>query len=288
MNEIILKLQKNIFQISVVAGIFLGFSLAYLFQIILILILEPGIAESMAMRKKNSVPSRPKTTVYKSIDEIRNLVSGNFLRDSSVRSRGMVMEDMSGGGQIMLFGVISGHPSIETAAIQVVGENEVNEYRPGKTVAGFKLVAIHYNGITVERGGSRIKIGIGEQSGAAAVSQSGGGAPSIPGAQKITIKRDRIIALSQDQTAIYKNKFAPITQNGKIAGFKMIYIPEENNFLYEMGARSGDIIRRFNGQPLENSEKMFEMWQNIKTADKVSIELERGGKIIPFEIEIQN
>ncbi|MDH5656780.1 MAG: hypothetical protein OEZ34_12785, partial [Spirochaetia bacterium] len=278
-------LQKNIYYISIGAGVFLGFSLAYFFQILFIMILEPGISESLAIIKKFPVQSRRPQTVYKSIDDVRMLVGGNFMRDS-VRDRSADIQISDGaGGQIILFGVIAGHPSIASAAIQVAGENKVNEYRPGKMVAGYKIAAIHYDGITIERGGTRIKLKIGEQSGQAAAPSAGA---SIPGAEKITISRDRVLTLSQNSEAIMRNKFAPITKNNKIAGFKLIYVPEDNNFLYEMGARSGDIIRRFNGQPLESNEKLFEIWQSIKTSSRVTIEVERGGKILPFEIEIQN
>lgn len=86
---------------------------------------------------------------------------------------------------------------------------------------------------------------------------------------------------------MYENKFTPITKDGKILGIKMVFIPQQN-FLYELGARSGDIIRRINGQPMDNMNKLMELWQNIQTLNQITVELERGGKIIPFEIIIQD
>ncbi|HNN59331.1 MAG TPA: general secretion pathway protein GspC, partial [Leptospiraceae bacterium] len=83
-----------------------------------------------------------------------------------------------------------------------------------------------------------------------------------------------------------QNKFAPVTRDGKVLGLKLLFVPQ-GNFLYELGARSGDIIRRFNGEPLENQDRMIQMWQSLQSANRITIEVERGGKVIPFEILIQ-
>lgn len=288
MTDLFLKIQKHTFLLSVFSGIFLGFSLAYLVSILLISILEPDIATAAKLMQQNTVVrTKPRPQII-GIEVFQNMVAGNFLRDS-VKTRGsnLPVSDDPGGGEIMLFGVISGSPSFATAAVQVIGESDVNEYRIGKTVAGYKILAIHYDGISIKRGSNRFKLKIGEKTSDRVTAAASTGAPSVPGAQKINISRDRLVAISQNQEELYKNKFAPITKNGKVEGFKLLYVPQ-NNFLYQLGARTGDIIRRFNGQPLESSEKMFEMWVSLKSADKVLIELERGGKILPFEIQIQN
>ncbi|HNL02357.1 MAG TPA: general secretion pathway protein GspC, partial [Leptospiraceae bacterium] len=106
------------------------------------------------------------------------------------------------------------------------------------------------------------------------------------GATKINITRDRLLASTKNPEMIYQNKFAPVTRDGKVLGLKLLFVPQ-GNFLYELGARSGDIIRRFNGEPLENQDRMIQMWQSLQSANRITIEVERGGKVIPFEILIQ-
>ncbi|MBI3395820.1 MAG: hypothetical protein HY042_08295, partial [Spirochaetia bacterium] len=195
--------------------------------------------------------------------------------------------DQSAEGEIVLLGVIAGSDQFARAAIQMQGKNDVTEYKVGQTVAGFKIAAIGSSYIMVERGSSQLKIVIGQKSGEArAPGTTQATTPSAAGAQKITISRGKLNELTANQEKLYEVKFAPVTIGTKIQGFRLIHVPN-NHFLYEMGARSGDIIRRFNGQPLENTEKMFQMYQSLKTLNKVMVEIERSGKIIPFDIIIQ-
>ena len=54
-----------------------------------------------------------------------------------------------------------------------------------------------------------------------------------------------------------------------------------------MGARSGDTIRSYNGQKLENQERMINMWQSLQNANQVSVEIERKGRPIIYDISIR-
>jgi general secretion pathway protein C len=55
-----------------------------------------------------------------------------------------------------------------------------------------------------------------------------------------------------------------------------------------LGARGGDIIKRVNGMPLNDTEKMLEIWGSVKSATKITIDLERSGKILTYEFLIRN
>jgi general secretion pathway protein C len=290
MLEYIAKLQKHIYGITVASSVLLGCALAYLLSVILTFFLSSTMTDVGAGQIFQPIPRGGSERTFRSLEEFQGLIAGNFIRDRSMAmpETGMPAEDASSMlGEIQLYGVVAGSPSFASAAIQIQGEKDVNEYMTGQTVVGYKIVKIKWDSIAIERGGNRLDLKIGEKTGVASAAPGMQPGQTIPGAQKISISRDRLIAISNDQTELYKNKFAPITRDGKILGFKLLFVPPEN-FLYQMGARSGDIIRRFNGQPLESAEKMFEMWQNLKNADRVSIEVERGGKIVPFEIQIQN
>lgn len=84
-----------------------------------------------------------------------------------------------------------------------------------------------------------------------------------------------------------KTGMAPINIAGKIAGWKLIKVSNDSIF-YELGARPGDIIRRLNGQTVDNQERLMELYMGLKTLDRIDVVLERGGKLLSFEIVIQN
>ena len=100
------------------------------------------------------------------------------------------------------------------------------------------------------------------------------------------MNRDRFLQLINKQEDLFKLKFAPAIEAGKIRGWRLLSVPSDH-FFYSMGVRSGDIIRRYNGQELINQDRMISMWQSLKTANQISVDIDRGGKIITFDITVQ-
>ncbi|MEQ8353420.1 MAG: hypothetical protein RH862_18240 [Leptospiraceae bacterium] len=288
MSYFLARLQKNIFLLSVGAGAFLGASLAYLIIVFLSSQLGSASADPQAGPGNGSnpgpiitpPPSRP-------FEDYQEIISGNFFRDSPVvkGEEGIEIAEIK---QFTLMGVLAGSPEFANAAIQLEGESEPNEYYLGEEVGGSKIISIFAEGIVIQRGDSKLTIRVGESTGTAIEKQQAQNqTESDPNATKITVQRSKILELANNQEILYENKFAPITKDGKILGLRLIMVPQ-SNILYEMGARSGDILKRVNGQPLEKPEKMFQIWQSVKTQDKFTVDLERGGKNIPYEIIIQN
>ena len=280
------RLQKNIFLLSIAAGAFLGAALAYLVIVLLTFQFAGATDSSQARPRANPgpiitpPPSRP-------FEDYQEIISGNFFRDSPVvkGEEGIAIAEIK---QFTLMGVLAGSPEFANAAIQLEGESEPNEYYLGEEVGGSKIISIFAEGIVIQRGDSKLTIRVGESTGTAIEKQKAQNEPdSDPNATKVSIQRSKILELANNQEILYQNKFAPITKDGKILGLRLIMVPQ-TNILYEMGARSGDILKRVNGQPLENQEKMFQIWQSVKTQDKFTVDLERGGKNIAYEILIQN
>ena len=288
MSYFLARLQKNIFLLSVGAGAFLGAALAYLIIVLLAFQFGGAGANPQAGQGNRSnpgpiitpPPSRP-------FEEYQEIISGNFFRDSPVvqGEEGIEIAEIK---QFTLMGVLAGSPEFANAAIQLEGESEPNEYYLGEEVGGSKIISIFAEGIVIQRGDATLTIRVGESTGTAIEKQKAQNQPdSDPNATKVSIQRSKILELANNQEILYQNKFAPITKDGKILGLRLIMVPQ-TNILYEMGARSGDILKRVNGQPLENQEKMFQIWQSVKTQDKFTVDLERGGKNIAYEILIQN
>ncbi len=291
MTSILIKLNRNIFFIILLSVIFLSFSLAYLTSVSLNYVFMSNLQSIVKLSNSKKQPSSsipiPKK---KSYEEFESILSGNIFQlnlGSGVEAGEQIPVEVK---DIELHGVLSGDPSFARALIKIKNENTLQEYGIGEIVGGNKILKINFNSILVLRGNREVEIAVGDDT-SKGVEKSVKtddieSKPVSSKDQKITIKRSRVIQLTQNQTQLYENKFTPITKDGKILGIKMVFIPN-NNFLFELGARSGDIIRRINGQPLDNMNKLMELWQNIQTLNQVTVEIERSGKIIPFEIIIQ-
>jgi len=283
MSLFIAQLQKNIFTITLFSSALLGTSLAYLASVILnYVLLQDNIAATV--RGERRAEPTTATQAFRSLTDFEGIVPGNFVRGVVVAS-GPGAEE-GAGGEITVLGTIGGDPSFARAAIQITGEQEIKEYRVGQTVAGYKLVAIRSSSILAERGGSQVNIPVGVKSGEVSATPQATAQPAAAGANTRIVQRAKFLALANNPAALYQAKFAPVTKDNKIVGVKLLLVPE-NNFLYEMGARTGDILRRINGQPLENPEKLYQMWAGIKDATQFSVEIERAGQVLPFEIKIQ-
>ncbi len=289
MTGVLIKIQKNIFAITLGTAVLLGCSVAYLLSVGLKFYFQGGAVPSAIAERQRPRTEEPRTA-HRTFAEFESIPTGNFIRDKGVAVLGAGEQGGPGGdGEITLQGTLAGAADFARAAIHDSVSKTVKEYRLFETVVGFKIVGIYSNSIRVDVRGNTYRIAVGEKSGEASNTEAAapGAPPAVAGAQKVPISRQKFIALTKNPDALYKNKFAPVTKNGKIEGVKMLLVPDKDNFLYERGARTGDIIRRINGEPLENPQKMFQLWQSAQTADRFSVELERGGKIIPYEILVQ-
>ncbi|MCP4134354.1 MAG: PDZ domain-containing protein, partial [bacterium] len=78
----------------------------------------------------------------------------------------------------------------------------------------------------------------------------------------------------------------PYRKNGKIEGYRLIRVKPHNLF-YMMGARSGDILKGINGHKIDSTETLMRLWGGIKNGSKLSIEVERDGNLISFDLNLE-
>jgi len=275
-------LQKNIFGVIVASAIFLGFSFAYVAATMGSLLLPDSIAVTTQSRSKTKTTLVPRTKPYEEYEEI---ILGNLFQSQ----RAMSGEGAPVNAQdIILHGVLAGARSFARAIIQIKGEADIREYATDDSPGGNRIMAIYGNSVLLDRGGPTVEVAVGQDTSALPTpSAPAADTGAIPGAKRVVVPRSRMLALTKDPTALAQTKMAPVTVGDKIAGLKLVFVPNESVF-FELGARSGDIIRRLNGSPLENQERLMEFYMGLKTVDHISVEVERGGKILPFEIVIQN
>ncbi|MBE7411329.1 MAG: general secretion pathway protein GspC [Leptospiraceae bacterium] len=298
MNFILLRLQKNNFLVLLPIVLFFTYSLAYLIRSIVIVFLNPG--QQVALQSENNI-TVSQGEAMKSLSVYEDVVQGNLIRgqiisasDSKFSTGAPGEAEDSNSDEMLVTGTISGHPSFARVTILEKGKDESEEYPIGGKIQGYKIHSIGQHFVVLEKNGLNLKVEIGETI-QVARQRVTGKAESTPkdelastGTVKKILSREDVNAKLKDPALIYKDaKFGPNLVSGKIDGYKL-YQVSSNHIFYSLGARSGDIVKRVNGMPLNDTGKMLEMWNNIKSAQKITVDIERSGKIITYEFIIRN
>ncbi|WP_061248574.1 general secretion pathway protein GspC [Leptospira alstonii] len=301
MNAIFLELRKNTFYTLIPVILFFSYSLSYLLRAVILAFLNPNV--QAANSNINPVRKMGPETANRSLSSYEEMVQGNLIRGIVPREGEIPTEgemsaappDTGEGEEMKVTGTLSGHWSFARVTIVEKGKPEAQEFATGETVGGYKIRSIALNYVVLERGGISLKVEIGQTPGEAraklnldAGAKAEGGQPPAGDTIRKVLSRQDVNRKLKDQAAIFKNaRFGPALINGKITGYKIYSVTPEHIF-YALGARNGDIIKRVNGMPLTETEKMLEIWGAVKTADKITVDVERGSQILTYEFIIRN
>lgn len=96
--------------------------------------------------------------------------------------------------------------------------------------------------------------------------------------------RDQLLSNPQDVQKWLK--VAPFFKNQKIAGYRIAPGPDPK-LMNSLGLRSGDIVLSINGHPLGDAATMLKSLQSLADADRVSLEVQRNGKMITLQGQIR-
>jgi hypothetical protein len=72
-------------------------------------------------------------------------------------------------------------------------------------------------------------------------------------------------------------RLVPYFSNGQAVGFKMFAI-RPDTFLASCGFKNGDVLKTFNGLPLNSPDKALEAYAQLRKADHVDVALDRAGQ----------
>ncbi|MBN1496785.1 MAG: hypothetical protein JXA07_08455 [Spirochaetes bacterium] len=198
----------------------------------------------------------------------------------------------AGVSELTLLGTISGPWSISRAMILKTGEKspgifalyKVNS-EVGNDVYGNKLVGIGDSRVYLEVGGQKVALELYAKQVVAPNAPPGAGAGAQQFTQTLSRAEIKQKVFNNMDNALRGLQAGPYRVNGNIMGYRLISV-RPHNILFKLGARSGDIIKRVNGQSLDSTQKLMSMWETIKNDPKITIDLERGGKDIRYDFNI--
>ncbi|MGC3999573.1 MAG: hypothetical protein QM767_19860 [Anaeromyxobacter sp.] len=82
----------------------------------------------------------------------------------------------------------------------------------------------------------------------------------------------------------YGLRIVPAFVGGEPRGFKVFVVP---GYTYAaLGLESGDIVRRVNGMVVRTPEDALDVYQRVRTASTITVDVERQGQELQLEYEI--
>ncbi len=80
-------------------------------------------------------------------------------------------------------------------------------------------------------------------------------------------------------------RMEPNIVNGRTEGF-VVKMVRPKSLLAQLGIRRGDTVTRVNGVELNSPEKALQIFQQLREAKRLSVDLKRGNKNLTFDYEV--
>jgi general secretion pathway protein C len=120
------------------------------------------------------------------------------------------------------------------------------------------------------------------------VAQGGGGegVKQLSENQYVVARSEINNALTNLSDLATKARIVPSFKNGVANGFKLFSIVPDSLYA-KIGVQNGDVIRRINGYEMNSPDKALEIYQKLRDASRIEIELERRGEALRKSYSIE-
>ncbi len=104
---------------------------------------------------------------------------------------------------------------------------------------------------------------------------------------RIVIKRKEALSLARNLNKLLTTvRIAPFYRENEFVGYQLSML-KKDSFLYKLGLRRGDILKRINGEDVSSPQKAMELLSKIEDITAVNIDLMRRGEKRSLFIEIE-
>jgi general secretion pathway protein C len=187
------------------------------------------------------------------------------------------------------------------------GKSELR--RRGGEVDGKKLVFVGGDRVWLDHGGSMCQAEIHDakkhatpapapraSTSAAPGGARGGAKPVDPdikkGIRKVSdtqfqIDRGVVDRILENQADLMRQaRIVPEQENGRVVGIRLMGV-RPDSLLSTLGMQNGDRLQTINGFEMASPEKALEAYARLRTADKLTISINRGGKAMNLDYDIR-
>ena len=201
----------------------------------------------------------------------------------------------------------SGDPDWSFAAMTATGETKSSLKRKGSDVAGKKVHFVGWDRVWLNGGGSLCQAMLFKQpelakpaapasSAPAPPAPAGSGKPLDPtivaGIQKLSatefnIDRSVVDKILENQSELMRQaRIVPEQENGKTVGIRMYGI-RPDTLLGHLGMQNADRLQTINGFDMASPEKALEAYARLRTADKLTVSVNRNGQNVNLDYNIK-
>ena len=110
-------------------------------------------------------------------------------------------------------------------------------------------------------------------------SGGGEGVKQLSENQYVVARSEINNALTNLSDLATKARIVPSFKNGVANGFKLFSIVPDSLYA-KIGVQNGDVIRRINGYEMNSPDKALEIYQKLRDASRIEIEIERRGETL--------
>lgn len=194
---------------------------------------------------------------------------------------------------IKLIGTVAGGKDASYAIIEEDKEQVV--YKLNQSISdGSKIVKVSYKGITLKRpDGSLTDVPVFDDMNIVEIKTSSN-KPANHGSNIRKMSDNKFVVDQREITGSLENmnqlltqaRVVPVIDNGKTTGFRIFAITPSS--LYEkIGLVNGDVIQRINGVEIDDPNKFFQTYQNLKDEKNVTVDIVRNGAKQSLNYEIR-
>jgi len=169
--------------------------------------------------------------------------------------------------------------------------------RVGETILGYRLVEVDSFGVTLVKNSREYRLkmpntesylnnSFTKESSNRVLKKGSLEDEIINDNNRVMVPRKIIQEYSSNMNKIWRNiAINPLKRGGKLIGFIVNYV-RPNSVFYKMGLRSGDIIKKINGETIEDYSIVMDTFKEIKDLNTLILGIERGGKSLELDYEI--
>jgi general secretion pathway protein C len=181
------------------------------------------------------------------------------------------------------------NPDHSLALLRYEGDKE-----PKLRGVGDEVVAIAPDGVLVDRGGRRCiaRMFVVALPPGVATPDAGVGTPATPGvvsrgSGSYVVDRSLRDALLDGVGDWMRNVVVrPEKAGDDVVGIRIVTL-RSGNPLEALGVRAGDVVQSVNGFPLTSPAQMLEALAHLRTADRLSVTVQRGGQQSQMDYEVR-